>query len=56
MALTKSKDKKIAGVCGGIASWLGVNSLLVRVIAFLTYGFFFWGYIMLWAIMPRDDE
>ena len=51
-----STDKKIAGVCGGIASWLGVNSLLVRVIAFLTYGFFFWGYILLWAIMPRDDK
>ena len=51
-----STDKKIAGVCGGIASWLGINSLLVRIVAFFTYGFFFWGYILLWALMPRDDK
>lgn len=51
-----STDRKIAGVCGGIASWLGVNSIIVRIIAFFTCGFFFWGYILLWIFMPRDDE
>ena len=49
-------DKKIAGVCGGIASWLGVNSIVIRIIAFFTYGFFFWGYILLWILMPRDNS
>ena len=51
-----STDKKIAGVCGGIASWLGINSLFVRIVAFITYGFLFWGYILLWILMPRDDK
>ena len=26
-----SKDKKIAGVCGGIAEWLGVDPTIIRI-------------------------
>ena len=51
-----STDKKLAGVCGGIAAYLGINSLWIRLLAVLTYGFFFWGYIILWFIMPRDNK
>ncbi|MEG1615683.1 MAG: PspC domain-containing protein [Bacteroidales bacterium] len=29
--LYKSKDKKIAGVCGGIADYLGVDPTVIRV-------------------------
>ena len=32
MALKKSKDKVLAGVCGGIAEALGFDKTLVRVI------------------------
>lgn len=49
------KDKKIAGVCGGIAEYLNVDSTIVRLICIvLVFG---WGagllaYIVAALIMP----
>ena len=51
-----STDKKLAGVCGGIAAWMGINSTIVRIAAILTVGFYFWGYVILCLAMPRDDK
>lgn len=31
-----STDRKIAGVCGGIAEYLGVDSTLVRIVTFFS--------------------
>jgi phage shock protein C len=59
MALKRSKNRLIAGVCGGIAEWLGWNPTFVR-IAFLLISIFsaaFPGiivYIILWVIMPSE--
>lgn len=54
-------DKWIAGVCGGIARWLGWNSDAVRILYVLlsicSAGFP--GtivYIILWAVMPEDES
>ena len=51
-------DQMIAGVCGGIARYLGVDPTLVRVAAviLLVVGFpaAIIGYLVAWAIMPRD--
>lgn len=56
--LTKSNDKLIAGVCGGIAEYFDLDPTLVRAgYAFVT--FFSWGfpgflcYIALCFIMPN---
>jgi phage shock protein PspC (stress-responsive transcriptional regulator) len=51
-------DKKIAGVCGGIAEYFGVDSTLVRLIAVLTClvtGVFplVIGYLLAWIIIPH---
>lgn len=50
-----STDKKIAGVCGGIAEYFNIDSLLVRV-AFLVLAFGLGGgliaYIVLWLLAP----
>jgi phage shock protein C len=60
MPLKRSKNKMIAGVCGGIAEWLGWNATIVR-IAYVLISIFsaaFPGilvYIILWAIMPSQD-
>ena len=27
-----TRDRKLAGVCGGIAEWLGVDSMIVRLV------------------------
>ncbi|MCR4810335.1 MAG: PspC domain-containing protein [Prevotella sp.] len=51
-------DKKIAGVCGGIAEYFNIDSLLVRV-AFLLFIFSFGGgllaYIVLWLCAPKKN-
>ena len=56
--LRKSKDKVIAGVCGGLAKWLGWDMTLTRVIyTLLTIGTAFAGviiYIILWIVMPKE--
>lgn len=59
--LTKSSDKMIAGVCGGIADFFEIDATLVRV-AYLFLSFFsaaFPGvllYIVLCIIMPKSDD
>jgi len=60
MPLYRSRDDRmIAGVCGGLAEWLGWNPTLVRVLyvalSILSAGFP--GtvvYIILWLLMPKS--
>ena len=57
--LTLSRDRKIAGVYGGIAEWLGVDPTAVRVAyTLLTLFTAFSGvvvYIVLWIVMPKEE-
>jgi phage shock protein PspC (stress-responsive transcriptional regulator) len=59
MALQRSsKNRMIAGVCGGIAEWLGWDPTWVRVLYFLVsiLSAAFPGiviYIILWIVMPE---
>jgi phage shock protein C len=50
-------NKKIAGVCAGIARYFGVDAILVRliflVLAFST-GVGFIAYVVCWIVMPKD--
>lgn len=58
--LIRSRDRKIAGVCGGIAEYLDVDPTAVRVAyALLTVFTIFSGvlaYIILWIIIPEGDS
>ena len=51
------KDSKIGGVCGGIANYFELDPTLIRVgwviLTLLSFGVGFFGYLILWAIMPR---
>ncbi|MCH5197756.1 MAG: PspC domain-containing protein [Oscillospiraceae bacterium] len=54
-----STDKKLAGVCGGIAEYFDVDSTLVRLIAvalvlFGTGGI--WAYLIAMLVMPSAPE
>lgn len=54
------RDRMIAGVCGGIAQWLGWDPTLVRVLYVLcsVFSIAFPGfivYIILWIVMPEGD-
>ena len=55
--LTRSSNRMIAGVCGGIAEYLGWDPTMVRVIyALLSVFTAFAGafvYIILWIVMPE---
>ncbi|MCA9967043.1 MAG: PspC domain-containing protein [Anaerolineales bacterium] len=58
--LTRSNtDQIIAGVCGGIATYLGIDSVLIR-LAFLILlfasGIGLPIYFILWIIMPQADH
>jgi phage shock protein C len=52
-----TKDKKIAGVCGGLAEYFGVDPVIIRIIAVILLlpgglpGFV--PYVIMWAIVPE---
>lgn len=59
--LRRSQDKLIAGVCGGLADWLGWDPTLVRLLYVLVSlaSAAFPGvlvYLVLWFVMPRAAE
>ena len=54
-----SSNRIIAGVCGGIADWLGWNPTLVRVLyvvgSILSVAFpGLLVYVILWIVMPKS--
>lgn len=61
MVLHRStRNAVLAGVCGGIAEWLGWSPTLVRilyvVVSLLSAAFpGILVYIVLWVLMPRSD-
>lgn len=59
--LRRSRNRMIAGVCGGIAEWLGWDVTLVRVlyVVLSIVSVAFPGtivYIILWIVMPGPDS
>lgn len=49
-------DKKIAGVCSGLAAYSGIDVTLIRIIflvALIGYGSTLIIYIILWIVMPK---
>jgi len=49
-------DKKLAGVCGGLAEYFDVDSTMVRIIfvvAVLGFGFGILPYVILWLVLPK---
>ena len=59
--LTRSANKVIAGVCGGIAEYCGVDPTLVRIVyaALTVFSAGFPGlllYLIMLLLMPQADE
>ena len=53
-----SQNKVIGGVCAGLARYLGVDTVLVRIVFLVALLFFGTGpliYIILWIVMPKSD-
>jgi phage shock protein C len=53
-------DRKVAGVCGGIAEYFDVDPTLVRVlwliITLFSGGLGIIAYIIAWSVMPEEPE
>jgi len=52
-----STDKKIAGVCGGLADYLDVDATVLRIIfliALLCCSVGFWAYLIIWLVAPEQ--
>lgn len=51
------KDRSIAGICGGLAAYFGLDSTLLRLVTLLLIlfgGISIWIYIILWIIVPEE--
>lgn len=57
--LTRSNDRRLGGVCGGLADYFDLDPTLVRVayVALVLLGmpFALVGYFVLWIVMPAAD-
>lgn len=57
--LTRSvSDKKIAGVCGGLAKYFNVDPTVIRIlalVALLCASVGFWAYIIVWICAPEGE-
>ena len=52
-------DRKVAGVCGGIAAYLGIDPVIPRllwVIFALAAGTGLLAYIIFWLVVPQEPE
>ena len=50
-----TQNKKIAGVCAGLAEYFGMDPTVLRIIFLITLiygGLGFWAYIIVWALTP----
>lgn len=58
--LTRNMDDKIlGGVCSGIADYLGVNPLIIRILWIVFTLFFAIGlivYIICWILLPTEED
>lgn len=49
-------DKKIGGVCGGLAEYFNIDSLIVRIIfvvLLIGYGCGLLAYLLIWLLAPK---
>ncbi len=52
----KASDKKIAGVCSGLAEFFGIDPTIVRIlflIALICGSVGFWIYLIVWICAPE---
>lgn len=58
--LTRSTtDRRIAGVCGGLADYLTVDPVVLRIIFLISLvfgGLGFWAYLVVWLVAPEDNR
>ena len=59
MVKRNPNDKVIAGVCSGLAKSLEIDPIIMRlvfVVGFLAFGVGPIIYLLLWLLMPKEEE
>ena len=55
-----TSDRMIAGICGGLGEYFGIDSTLVRLIfvlgAIFTGSALFWAYIIMLIVVPEESQ
>lgn len=55
-----SRNKIIAGICGGIGEYLGIDPVVVRLVwvifTLLSFGAGIFAYLIAWMIIPRNPK
>lgn len=55
-----SRNKIIAGVCGGIGEYSGIDPVIVRlvwvILTLVSFGFGVLAYLIAWMIIPRNPK
>lgn len=57
--LYRTRNGVLAGVCGGIAEFFGLNASTIRWVTLLLIlfgGLSLWVYILLWLIVPKKPK
>lgn len=57
--MRSTKDRRIAGVCGGLAEYLNVDPTVIRIlflVALLCGTFGFWAYLVVWICAPEEGK
>ena len=57
--MRSTTDRRIAGVCGGVAKYLNIDPTVVRIIfliALLCGSFGFCAYLIIWLAAPEDNR
>jgi phage shock protein C len=57
--LERKRGGDIAGVCSGLADYLGIDETLVKIVFFVllfTPFPIFWTYIIFWLFMPKEKQ
>lgn len=57
--LRSTTDRRIAGVCGGLAKYTSTDPTVVRILFLLSIifgGFGIWAYLVVWLIAPEDNR
>ena len=53
------QNKKIAGVCAGIANYFEVDVTVIRIlflVGLICCSFGFWVYLIVWLVAPSSDK
>lgn len=56
--MRSTTDRRIAGVCSGVAKYLNVDPTVVRIVFLLALLFGslgFWAYLIIWLAAPEDN-